>query len=166
MKKNIFCGLAILVFLLAGCKKESPASGIEPSNSISFNIDGSLKTCNTAISALYTHTLNGYELKISGYKQQGLDTRMEMIITSINPITQGTYTDNPAAGIQVQLVYYVDNLIIVTPHISMNSSGSVVVQEINGSSVKGSFYGTLTYNTYLGSYGTNILSNGVFNVKL
>lgn len=167
MKQKIFYCLTALLLFLTGCTKDSPLPANDSSKTVSFKIDGSQKTFNTAVSALYTNSQNAYELKIVAYKQQGLSTRMEIIITSSNPITQGTYTDNPAAGIAVNLVYYVDNVVIVTPHYSngMQNSGSIIVNEINGSYVKGIFSGTLNYNTYLGSYGTNILSNGVFNVS-
>lgn len=167
MKKKIFYCLTALIPFLTSCKKESPVPGNDSSKTVSFNIDGSSKTFNTTVSAMNTNTQNVYELKIVAYKQQGLSTRMEITITSTNPITQGTYNDNPAAGIQVQLVYYVDDIVIVTPHYSNGTpnSGFIIVDEINGSYVKGSFFGTLYYNTYLGSYGTNILSNGVFNVS-
>ena len=167
MKKKIFYFLTALLPFLTGCKKDSPAPVTDSSKTVSFNIDGSPKKFNTAVSAMYTNTQNAYELRIVAYKQQGLSTRMEITITSPNPITQGTYNNNPAAGIQVQLVYYVDDLVIVTPHYcnGMQNSGFIIVNEINDSYVKGTFFGTLYYNTYLGSYGTNILSNGVFNVS-
>lgn len=167
MKKKIFYFLTALLPFLTGCKKDSPAPVTDSSKTVSFNIDGNPKTFNTAVSAMYTNTQNAYELTVVAYKQQGLGTRMEITITSPNPITQGTYTDNPAAGIQVQLVYYVDDIVIVTPHYcnGTQNSGFIIVDEINGSYVKGTFFGTLYYNTYLGSYGTNILSNGVFNVS-
>ena len=167
MKKKIFYCLTVLIPFLISCKKGSPVPGNVSSKTVSFNIDGNSKTFNTNVSAMNTNTQNVYELKIVAYKQQGLSTRMEITITSISPITQGTYNNNPAAGIQIELVYYVDDIIIVTPHYcnGTQNSGSIIVNEINGAYVKGTFFGTLNYNTYMGSYGTNNLSNGVFNVS-
>jgi hypothetical protein len=169
---NFFCAV-ILSFLFAGCKKDSPVPRDVSLGTISVYIDGTIKPFNTTAKAIQVSTTSPYQIRIEGYKQPGISTRMELTIYSPNPIVPGTYTENNAAGIHVHIVYSVDNIIVLTPHDSWGVNifgistrpGSVTISEISASFVKGSFYGTLFYDDISGTAQTNNLQDGLFYVS-
>ena len=169
--KKIIPALIILSFICKACKKESVDPRYDSLGTISAKIDGNTKTFNTSAKSIQVSTRNPYELRIEGYEQPGSLTNIVIRIVSPNPIVPGTYSNDLDPAMHVQIIYYEGPLLYGTDHDSweqvgfLRRTGSVTINEISNSSVKGTFSATLFYSTFTGTDLTNTLLNGIFNVS-
>ena len=169
--KKIIPALIILSFACKACKKESVDASQGGLGTISAKIDGNTKTFNTSAKAIQVSTRSPYEIRIEGYEKPGSLTNIAIRIVSPNPIVAGIYSNDPDPSTHVQIIYYEGPQLYGTDHDSweqvgfLHRTGSVTINEISNSSVKGTFSATLFYSTFTGTDLTNTLSNGIFNVS-
>ncbi len=169
MKKLISLVTATTVLFFSACKKDPLDI---PLGTFSVSIGGSKTTFNVQSKAVRSGTAGSYMLTIHGFKKDpaSSSTDMKLIITSPNPITSGTFTENPSSGNTLVRIEHFQEFIfgLGTGYASYRSNSNpctVTISSIAGASLKGTFKGDIQSGV-AGAPGEKVvLSSGVFNVS-
>jgi len=97
MKKKLCFITAISIFFFSACKKD-PID--VPLGTFSASVGGTKTTFNIQSKAVSSKIGSNYFLTIEGYKKDpsASSTNMKLTITSLNPISSGTYTETVTSG--------------------------------------------------------------------
>lgn len=167
MTKKIILISAITFLLFSSCKKDPLDI---PLGTISVSINGTETNFNLQSKALLTNSAGYNTLTIHGYKKytSANSTQIELIITSLNPISSGIFSENPAASpSNVRINFFQEFILgLGTGYFTYGSPSNLCtinISTITGTSVKGMFKGELRAGSSAGEKVS--LSRGVFNVS-
>ena len=167
MKKLVILTATFVIVFFSACKKDPLDI---PLGTISVSINGTETTFNLQSKALLTNSAGYNTLTIHGYKKytSANSTQIELIITSLNPISSGIFSENTAASSgNVRINFFQEFVLgLGTGYFTYGSPTNLCtinIASITGTSVKGSFKGELRAGGSAGETAT--LSRGVFNVS-
>ena len=163
MKKILYFLLASLVTLnTISCKKD--ATDI-PIGTIKVKIGGTDNTFSVQAKATKLSVTSGFGIQIQGNYRTGSTTNLTFSIVKPDPISTGNYTENLMGNPLITLTHctevLVPCLIQAKTYGSSSNPVNIIITEITGSSVKGTFSGELQVS----SGGTELLTNGAFYVS-
>ena len=169
MKKQLCIITAISVFFFSSCKKDPLDI---PLGSVSASVNGNKITFNVQSKAVRSNMGSNYILTIEGYKKDpsASSTKMKLTLTSLNPISSGTFTETATSGGAVARIDFFQELIFGygTSYTSYGSSFNpviITITELTGNTVKGTYKGELSVPIAGGAGEKILLKDGIFNVS-
>ena len=163
MKRISFFTAICLILVLSGCKKDSVEN--IPLGTFKVEIGGTKYTFNELARASRLQVTGGYGIQIQGNYRVGSTTNLTITIVRPTPITGGSYRENAASNPLVTMVHCTEVLFPCVLRAEQYGSTSnpveIILTEVTGNSVRGTFKGELLSS----SGGKEVLTNGQFYVR-
>jgi hypothetical protein len=151
-----------VLFVFTSCKKSSD-SPTSVTGTMTATINGTAQTFNVGAIANLQSSGGTYTLGMEGLSAaSGSANSMIISITTNSPIVAGTYT---AASSQANVSYTQANSNVYQYDGSSGSGPSVIIKSISGTSVSGTFTGTVQLINGSGP-SSAVITNGAFNLKI